>query len=126
MVVVSPIPYLDDILDPDIAVVSVADAARRLRMPLSRLEQMLRDRELIAVKRSRVPVVPEVFLEEANGRILKGLPGTINVLRDGGYSEEEIVRWLFTDDDSLPGRPVDALRAQRSKEITRRAQAMAL
>lgn len=121
----SAIPYLDDILAPDVEVITIKEAAGRLRVPLTRFEQMIRDREVIAFKRDRVPVVPTVFLEE-EGRILKGLPATINLLRDGGYSEAEIVRWLFADDDSLPGRPIEALRDNRGKEITRRAQAMAV
>ena len=27
-----------------------------------------------------------------------GLPGTIILLRDGGYSDEEILRWLFAEE----------------------------
>jgi hypothetical protein len=57
--------------------------------------------------------------------VVKGLPGTITVLRDGGYSDDEILRWLFADDDSLPGTPVASLLAGRHKEVKRRAQAMA-
>ena len=34
-------------------------------------------------------------------------------------------RELFTADDTIPGRPIDALRENRGSEIKRRAQAMA-
>ncbi|HEX4248445.1 MAG TPA: Rv2175c family DNA-binding protein, partial [Pseudonocardia sp.] len=44
---------------------------------------------------------------------------------DGGYDDQEIVRWLFEDDPSLPGTPIEALRGNRGREIKRRAQAMA-
>ena len=57
--------------------------------------------------------------------VVKGLAGTITVLRDGGYADDEILRWLFADDDSLPGTPIAALRSNRGREIKRRAQAMA-
>ncbi|NKX51550.1 DNA-binding protein, partial [Arthrobacter deserti] len=40
-------------------------------------------------------------------------------------NDEEILRWLFTEDESLPGRPIDALREGRKTEIRRRAQALA-
>jgi hypothetical protein len=47
------------------------------------------------------------------------------VLADAGFSDEETLRWLFTDDD-YPGAPVDALRSQVGKtEVRRRAQALA-
>ena len=35
------------------------------------------------------------------------------------------MRWLFTEDPSLPGTPVDALTGNRSREVHRRAQALA-
>lgn len=122
---VSAIPYLDDVLGADVPVLSLTDAAKRLGVPLSRVEQMVRDHDLLAFKRQRVPVVPEVFLED-EGRVLKGLPGLITLMRDGGYAEEEVLRWLFADDETLPGTPVEALHHDRGKEVTRRAQAMAL
>lgn len=121
----STIPYLDDVLDPDVPVLSLSGAAKRLSVPQSRVEQMIRDRDLLAFKRRRVPVVPEVFLE-SEGRVLKGLPGLITLMLDGGYTEEEVLRWLFTADETLPGTPVDALQGNRAKEVTRRAQSMAL
>jgi hypothetical protein len=48
------------------------------------------------------------------------------VLADAGFTDEEAMRWLLTADDSLPGSPVDALRAGRKTEVRRRAQALAL
>ena len=56
---------------------------------------------------------------------LPELRGTLNVLADSGYVDEAAVRWLFTPDDSLPGSPVEALRAGRKTEVRRRAQALA-
>jgi hypothetical protein len=47
------------------------------------------------------------------------------VLRDGGYSDAEAVTWLFTEDDTLPGMPIQALHEKRHHEVNRRAQAMA-
>ena len=60
----------------------------------------------------------------AGNAVVKGLPGTITLLRDAGYSVEEILRWLFTVEDSLPGTPIGALRTDRGREVKRRAQAM--
>jgi hypothetical protein len=68
--------------------------------------------------------VPADFL--ADGVIVKGVPGVLTVLHDGGYDDRESIAWLFTEDDSLPGRPIDALRENRGAEVKRRAQAMAL
>ena len=59
-----------------------------------------------------------------DGKVVKGLPGTLTVLSDAGYSDEESLRWLHTPDDSLPGTPIAALRDSRGTEVKRRAQAL--
>ncbi|WP_281172394.1 Rv2175c family DNA-binding protein [Pseudonocardia spinosispora] len=108
----------------DVKALPIDDVAQRLGVAVSRAHQLVRDGHLLAVRRDGVLVVPEAFL--GDGAVVKGLPGTITVLRDGGYTDEEILRWLFAEDPSLPGTPVDALRSNRGREVKRRAQAMAL
>ena len=76
------------------------------------------------MRRDGEVVIPADFLDE-DAAVVKGLSGTITVLRDGGYADPDILRWLFADDDSLPGPPVAMLRAGRHREVKRRAQAMA-
>jgi hypothetical protein len=68
------------------------------------------------------PQVPAAFLDP-DGMVVKGLPGLLTVLHDGGYDDRECIAWLFLDAD-LPGRPIDALRENRGAEVKRRAQAM--
>lgn len=121
---VSTIPVTDDVLDPHIEVLPVPDVADRLSLSVTRVHQLLRDHQFLAVRRAGMICVPADFVD-GHG-VVKGLPGTITVLRDGGYSDGEILRWLFTEDESLPGTPVAALRADRGREVKRRAQAMAL
>ena len=120
----SPIPSADDVLDPEIEVLPLADVATRLGLPVTRVQQALRDRHLLAVRREGVLVVPAAFLSD-DGTIVKGLPGTITVLTDSGFTPNDIMRWLFTADDSLPGTPIEALRTNRGTEVKRRAQALA-
>ena len=119
---VSDIPIAPDVLDPEVVVLSLPDVAQRLGLPVTRVHQMLRDGQLLGVRRHGVAVVPAEFLSD--DAVVKGLPGTITLLRDAGYSTEEILRWLFTAEDSLPGTPIGALRTDRGREVKRRAQAM--
>jgi Rv2175c C-terminal domain of unknown function len=122
---VSATPSADDVLDPQVEVLALPDVAERLGLPVTKVRQALRDGHLVAVRRDGVLRVPADFLTD-DGAIVKGLPGTINVLADAGFSPEEMIRWLFTADDTLPGRPIDALRATGGREVKRRAQALAL
>ncbi|WP_228771433.1 Rv2175c family DNA-binding protein [Actinokineospora iranica] len=119
----SSIPAAADVLDPEVPVLSLPDVADRLDQPITRVHQALRDHHLLAIRRKGVLMVPADFLDE-NG-IVKGLTGTITVLNDSGFSPDEMMRWLFTADDTLPGTPVDALRGDRGREVKRRAQALA-
>lgn len=103
---------------------SLKEAADQLGISLNRVRQLARERQLAAVRLPGPgePVVPaELVLD---GSIVKGLGGTLVVLADHGFSDEESIEWLFTSDDSLPGRPIDALREDRGKEVHRRAQAV--
>ncbi|WP_190817424.1 Rv2175c family DNA-binding protein [Saccharopolyspora pogona] len=118
----SAIPATPDVLAPDVEVVPLPDVAERLGQPVTRVHQLIRDGHLLALRRNGVLGVPTAFLTDTE--VVKGLAGTITLLRDNGYREDEILRWLFTPDDSLPGTPIDALRGDRGREVKRRAQAM--
>lgn len=120
----SAIPLADDVLDADVAVLPVAEVATRLNVAQNKVRQMLRDGQLIAVRRDGDLVIPEVFFRES--AVVKGLSGTITVLSDAGFTRTEMLRWLFTEDESLPGiTPINALRTNHGTEVKRRAQAMA-
>ena len=103
---------------------TVPDAAQRLGIDVTKVRQLLRERKLLGVRRDGVLRVPAVFVQP--GAVLKGLPGTLTLLADCGFSDDEALRWLFTADDSLPGSPVQALVENRGTEVKRRAQALAL
>jgi hypothetical protein len=101
------------------------DVSEQLHLPINKVHSLLDERAILAVRvgERHIRSVPAEFIVE--GKVLDSLKGTIAVLSDSGFGDEEILRWLFTSDDSLPGRPVDALREGRKTEIRRRAQALA-
>jgi excisionase family DNA binding protein len=106
---------------------TVPDIAERLGVPLSQVRQMITDREVLSsrIGERHVIAVPAKFFDDEGAR--PDLKGTFTVLADGGMRDDEIMRWLFTPDDSLPvdGAPIDALRAGHKTEVRRRAQALA-
>lgn len=104
--------------------VTFPDLAERWDMPVTRVHNMVNEGRLLAsrIGENAHRAVPALFAEESGP--LEALRGTITVLKDAGYSEDEAIRWLYTEDESLPGRPVDALREGRKTEIRRRAQAL--
>lgn len=106
----------------DLDLLPLPDVAERFALPVTRVHQLVNDGLLIAVRIDGAPpAVPASFL--GDGGPVKSLPSVITLLRDAHYSDIEIVDWLFRADDSIPGTPIAALRANRGTEIKRRAQA---
>jgi uncharacterized protein len=116
-------------LDPDLDALigdwlDWSEASDALHVSVSKVRQLIREHQLAAA----VPVpgagqkVPAALIMD--GEIVKGLPGLLTVLHDTGWDDREALTWLFTADDSLPGRPIDALRENRGSEVKRRAQAL--
>lgn len=124
VVCVSTIPHSDDVLPPGTETINLPEVSERLGIPVTRVHDLLREGSLLAVKRAGIVVVPALFLDDDH-EIVRFLPGLVSVLRDGGFDDEEILRWLFEEDDSLPGRPAEALHGHGAREVMRRAQAMA-
>jgi hypothetical protein len=103
---------------------TLPDLAERMNLPITKVRQLVKDRQLVAVKRGErnIVSVPAAFI--LGNEVLKGLPGTLTLLADNKYTDEEALRWMFTADDTLPGTPVQALRENRGTEVRRRAQAL--
>ncbi len=111
---------LDDLVTDWLTVPDVAD---RLGVGIPRVRRLLDDQLLLGVRRGRPRVlsIPSALVEPEP---LAELPGTLTVLADAGFTPPEALRWLFSPDDTLPGSPVEALRAGRKTEVRRRAQAL--
>ena len=101
-----------------------AEVAAALGVSPNKVRQLIREGKLMAVPGSGNSRIPADFLQD--GEVLRHLPGLLTVLKDGGFRDEEAFEWLFREDDTLPGTPVQALRDDRHTEVTRRAQALAL
>ncbi|MEB4616564.1 Rv2175c family DNA-binding protein [Leucobacter sp. M11] len=102
--------------------VTVPDLAERLDLSASKVRRMLENHQLAALRIDGVLRIPELFLTEEGP--LSSLHGTIVVLRDAGYSNDEVIDWLLTENEAIGGRPIDSLRAGRKAEVRRLAQAL--
>ncbi|WP_158268638.1 Rv2175c family DNA-binding protein [Corynebacterium yudongzhengii] len=114
---------LEELLADD-TLLTLNEVAERLGIPVTKVGDLLDDHKLACTRIDGKKYVPELLLDE-DGSINRFASSAITVLIDGGYDDEEILVHLFTEDESLPGRPVDALHGQKAREVIRRAQAMA-
>ncbi len=105
--------------EPELITLDVA--AQALGVSVKRVHQLLSDGELVGVRgEDGIRRLPAAFLDQ--GAVVKALGSVITLLRDAHYEDAEIVSWLFREDDSLPGKPIQALRENRGREVKRRAQ----
>ena len=104
----------------------VPDIAEMLDIEVTRVRQLIKEGQLIAVRRgeNNALQIPAAFIQ--GDAIVKGLVGLLTVLRDNSFTDEEMLEWLFTPDPSLPGTPAQALSENRGTEVKRRAQALAV
>ena len=125
---VSSIPFVsDDLLPEGTATYNTATVAKGLGVSQSKVLQLLRDHQLIAVRRGGDIHIPRLFFGEVDGRfaIAKHFTGLLSVLRDGGFRDDEIMRWLFEPQEDLDGAPAELLHTDSAREMIRRAQSMA-
>jgi hypothetical protein len=126
----------EDLVDSWLTIPDVADA---LGVDAGRVRRLLKEGRLAGVRRGDPPVlsIPAEFLvpidaanpsaderdEGGTATVLASLQGTLTLLGDARFSYGEAIAWLYTPDDSLPGRPIDLLRAGHKTAVRRLAQA---
>ena len=101
---------------------TIPDLVTALGLTQSQVRRLIEDRALLAARVDGVLQVPADFVRD--GEPLGELRGTIVVLGDAGFSDDEAIHWLLNEDDSLGVTPIAALRAGRKAEVRRVAQAL--
>jgi hypothetical protein len=109
---------------PELTWLAIPDLVGILGISVSRVRRLLEDHSLLATRVDGVLRVPDVFLRD--NEPLPELRGTLIVLADNGFSDEEAMHWLLTEEESLGTAPIDALLAGRKAEVRRVAQALAI
>jgi hypothetical protein len=91
--------------------------------PLGRVRRFLDEHHLIGSRRHGALRVPAVFI--VDGHPIASLRGTVIVLHDAGFSDDEAIDWLLAPEESIGVSPIEALTAGRKAEVRRVAQALA-
>jgi hypothetical protein len=101
---------------------TVPELSEVLGRTVSQVRRLIEDRALLAKRIDGTLRVPAAFIKE--NEPLSELRGTIIVLGDAGFSDDEALSWLLKPEASLGLSPIDALRAGRKAEVRRVAQAL--
>ena len=101
---------------------TIPELVELLGVPQGKVRRLLEERILLGTRVDGVLKVPSEFI--VDGEPLGDLRGTLVVLADAGFSDDESLHWLLGDEDSLGTTPVAALQAGRKAEVRRVAQAL--
>ena len=107
----------------DVDWLTIPDLTELLDLKVSQVRRLIEDRQLLALRVDGVWRVPALFI--LNGEPLGELRGTLVVLGDNGFNDDEAMHWLLSPEDSLGTSPIEALRAGRKAEVRRVAQSSA-
>jgi hypothetical protein len=107
---------------PETRWLTIPDLVELMGIGVSRVRRLIEDHALLAVRVDGVWRVPEDFIRDAEP--LVELRGTLIVLADSGFSNDEAMNWLLSEESSLGSTPIAALRAGRKAEVRRVAQAL--
>ncbi|MFT4259807.1 Rv2175c family DNA-binding protein [Microbacterium sp.] len=99
------------------------DLVEVLDEPLGRVRRLIDEHYLVGSRRTGVFAVPSVFI--VDGHPLPALRGTIIVLQDAGFDDDELIDWLLADDETLGRSPIAALLAGHKSEVRRLARTLA-
>ena len=101
---------------------TLADLTEVLGEPLGRVRRMLDELQLVGSRRDGVFKVPAVFI--VDGEPIGSLRGTLFVLHDAGFTDDEAIDGLLAPEESIGIPPIEAPRAGRKSEVRRVAQAL--
>ena len=101
---------------------TIPDLTEVLGLKVSQVRRLIEDRALLARRVDGVWRVPELFIRDAEP--LGELRGTLVLLSDLGFADDEAIDWLLSSEESLGTSPIEALRAGRKAEVRRVAQAL--
>ncbi|MBU4464718.1 MAG: DNA-binding protein [Actinobacteria bacterium] len=102
---------------------ALPELAEVLDETAARVRRLFDDRQLIGSRRDGVFKVPALFV--LDGAPVVSLRGTLFVLHDAGFTDDEAIDWLLTHEESLGVAPIESLRLGRKSEVRRVAQALA-
>jgi hypothetical protein len=101
---------------------TIPDLVETLGIGVSKVRRLIEDKTLLATKIDGVWKVPASFIRDSEP--LAELRGTVLVLHDAGFSDEEAMKWMLNPEQSLAATPIEALREGRKAEVRRVAQAL--
>jgi hypothetical protein len=109
--------------NPAVEWLTMPDLVEVLDVPLGRVRRLIDEHYLVGSRRNGAFAVPAVFI--VDGHPLSSLRGTIIVLQDAGFTDDELIDWLLEEEESLGRSPIAALLDGHKSAVRRLARTLA-
>lgn len=103
--------------------IPLSDVAIRFGESVSRVRRLIEDRHLGAKRVGSELMVPAAFIRD--DAPVPGVRGTLILLEDLGFSNDEAIDWLLENNDELGETPAEALRRGHKAPVRRAVQMIA-
>lgn len=114
--------YIVPVFD-ELEYLSVPEVGHKLGIRQQDVRAMLHDRKLLAVRRgpnrALAISVDQIATRDGLDTALPSLHGTLTMLADRGYDDEEAFAWLHAPEAELGTTPIEALRRGHHKAVRR-------
>mgnify|MGYP001544126084 CR=1 FL=1 len=102
---------------------TIPEIAEAIGETAGRVRRLLDEHYLIGTRRNGPISVPALFI--VDGAPLGSLRGTIIALQDAGFADDEVIDWLFAEEETLGRTPIAALLDGHKSAVRRVARALA-
>lgn len=101
---------------------TIDQAAAQLGISSSKVRRLIEEHILFSVRRAKEPMIPAHLIQ--NGEPLSSIRGTMLLLLDYGFSEQEAIEWLYQVNSDLEETPMAALLKGHKAPVRRAAQTL--
>lgn len=101
---------------------TIDEASEHLGISSSKVRRLIEEHTLFAVRVDKEPKIPAHLIQ--NGEPLSSIRGTMLMLIDMNFTEEEAIQWLYSENENLGTTPMKALLQGHKAPVRRAAQTL--
>ena len=101
---------------------SIDEASDQLGISSSKVRRLIEEHVLFSVRVDKQPMIPAHLIQ--NGEPLASIRGTMLMLIDIDFTEEEAIQWLYAENENLGTTPIKALLQGHKAPVRRAAQTL--
>ena len=101
---------------------TIDEAAQQLGISSSKVRRLIEEHILFSMRVDKEPKIPAHLIQ--NGEPLSSIRGTMLMLIDMDFTEQEAIQWLYAENENLGTTPMKALLQGHKAPVRRASQTL--